>query len=195
MTLLQARTTKLSLSRFAQASTAALITLVLVGAARADTIKDFVVSGTARNVTGRSLGSCAAGSTCSFAGTMMVDLTSSAAFPDGTVAAYDITFPGLAAFNNCCFDQAGSISFVWIADSFNNARRVLFLNIHTTHIPASLVGFEGGSIAGAVRANPLGHGLYSDLKGSTTPVPEPSSLALLGGGVLVFVQGLRRKLM
>ena len=37
----------LSLSRFAQASTAALIALALAGAARADTIEKFFVEGTA----------------------------------------------------------------------------------------------------------------------------------------------------
>ena len=75
--------------------------LVLIGAARADTLKEFVVSGTAENESGGSLGSCAAEATCSVSGTMMVDVTSSAAFPRGFVTAYDITFPGLAPTKFC----------------------------------------------------------------------------------------------
>jgi hypothetical protein len=42
-----------------KASAVALIALVLVGSARADTIKDFVLSGTAVNVSGGTLDSCA----------------------------------------------------------------------------------------------------------------------------------------
>ena len=125
MTFLQVRTTKLSLcfrsslSRFAQASTAALIVLVLAGAARADTIKDFFIkNGTATNVSGGNLFGCLDGATCSFSGTMMVDVTSSAAFPDGTVTAYDITFPGVAPFS-CCSSQGPSGSG-WFANSNNS---------------------------------------------------------------------------
>jgi hypothetical protein len=73
------------LSRFAQVSTTALIALVLAGAARADTIKGFVVKGTAENTSGMDLGSCEENSVCSFSGTMMVDVTSSTMFPHGRV--------------------------------------------------------------------------------------------------------------
>jgi len=84
---------RVMLSCLAQASTAALVALVLAGAARADTIKDFFVSGTATNVSGGMLGSCAAEATCSFSGTMMVDVTS------GILETVHITFPGLLTFD------------------------------------------------------------------------------------------------
>lgn len=87
----------LSFSCFAQASTAALITLILVGASRADTIKKFFVEGTASNASGQMLGTCVTGATCEFSGTMMVDVTSSQEFRAGTVSAYDITFQALGA--------------------------------------------------------------------------------------------------
>ena len=99
----------LSLSRFAQLTTAVLITIVLAGAARADDIQDFVVAGTAQNVSFGSLGSCAELAICSFRGTIMVDVTA------GLVTAWNITFPGLAAFDNCCTFQAVLSSNIWTA--------------------------------------------------------------------------------
>jgi len=84
----------LSLSRFAQASTAALIAFVLAGSATADTIKDFVVKGTALNASDMDLGGCDPGETCSFSGTLTVDMTAN------RVSSWDITFPGFRALAN-----------------------------------------------------------------------------------------------
>src|SRR5262249_44071025 len=132
--------------RFAQASTAALIVLVLAGAARADIIKEFVVSGTAKNVSGEQLGSCAPDAFCSFSGTLKVNVTSSSAHPDGTVTAVDITFPGLEPFDICCDFNGPDQENLWGADSLNHKREALVFDFTTMHTPASLVGFGGGTI-------------------------------------------------
>src|SRR5215469_15175261 len=149
MTLLRVRTTRdslcfrSSLSRFTQASTVALMALVLVGAARADTITEFFIQdSTASNVSGGTLGSCTFLHLCSFSGTMMVDVTA------GSITTWDITFPGLPTFDNCCTSQRPPFASFWEAISSDNAGDRLILDIRATHTPASLVGFDGGSIAG-----------------------------------------------
>jgi hypothetical protein len=169
---------------------------VLAGAARADTIEEFFIQdGTALNVSGGSLGSCAAGATCRFSGTMMVDVTSSEDFPDGTVTALDISFPGVVPFGDIMSEP--SIGSTWSVIS-GNGNGPLSLDFTTTKSPASLVGFDGGSITGnSVEGREPGGPdvtLYVNISGDITPVPEPFSLALLGAGVLTLVQGLRRKL-
>src|SRR5215469_975973 len=163
-----------SLSRFAQASMAALIAMVLVGAARAATIKEFDVSGTAINVSGGSSVSCAANDLCSFSGTMMVDVTSNSHFSG--VEAVDITFPGLPVFDNCCSFQLGRfISDVWETQT-PSAVGTLFLDFHTTRIPASLLAFDGGSIVAFSPVNRAGsfvssgaYKIYTVQSGSITP--------------------------
>jgi hypothetical protein len=173
-----------------KASATALIALVLAGAARADTIKEFVVSGTAVNVSLVDFVSCVNGATCPFSGTMMVDVTA------GFVTASDITFPGLAALNTCCVQHGSSNNDLWFTDSTDNVAEVLTLEFTTSHTPASLVGFDGGSITGlglvtTLFANPIT--LYTNLSGSITPVPEPGSFALLGAGLLPVVGVIRRR--
>ena len=127
----------LSWSRFAQASTATLITLVLGGSVRANTVKDFVATGTRQNVSGETLGSCAAGATGSFSGTMMVDVTS------GTLETVPITLPGLLTFDTTVPGSPHRLNRPNHESS--NAENVkdqrLILNFTTTHVLASPGGF------------------------------------------------------
>ena len=127
-----------SLTRFAQASTAALIALVLAGAARADTIEEFFIKdGTAQNVSEGSLGSCGAGATCPFSGKLMVA---------GAGVTVRITFPGLdtfadLAFSSPCPPSVGSchgFGSRWIVDLFNND--FIDVTLATIPTPGSLVG-------------------------------------------------------
>lgn len=174
----------LSLSRFAQASAAALITMVLAGAAGADTIKDFNVFGSATNESGVLLGTCAAGALCHFSGTMMVDLT------NGSITAVDITFPGLTTFNEI-FTSAAVLN-LWNLTAFNLGQEFeMSMFFTTTPTEGSLVNFAGGSMfpfLGTVQDQ------YTIVSGRISPVPEPSSLGLMVTGVLGLAGMMRRKL-
>jgi hypothetical protein len=177
----------LFLSRFAQASTAALVALVLAGAARADTIKEFVLSGTAFNISEGMLGSCQRFAHCAFSGTMTVDVT------NGTLETIHITFPGLSTFDTIDLSEHyfGS-TWSFRAQQGSDSLRLIF---STAHLPASLVGFDGGSIIGSSTVSGSHGTLYVSVTGSITPVPEPSSLVLLlGSGLLGLAEMTRRKL-
>jgi hypothetical protein len=160
-----------------------LMSLMLLSSAltRADTITTFLVSGTAENISGGTLNSCANLATCPFYGMFQVDVTI------GMVesSSLDITFPGLAAFDNLTLST--SMGTDWNLSAVNSPGDLLALVFTPAPHPASLRDLTGGSIVGAfVRSN------YNILSGSITPVPEPSLLVLLAGGIgLLF--GLTRR--
>jgi hypothetical protein len=151
----------------------------------ADTITTFDVSGTATNLSGGTLDSCAAGATCDFSGMFQVDVTTGAVESSGL----DITLPGLPAF-----DMLGSSirlpnSLLWQIGAFNSLSDTVDLDFTTAPTPGSLVGFDGGVIFGAGDiAN-----FYRITGGTITPVPEPSSLVPLAGGLGSLVFGFIRR--
>jgi hypothetical protein len=158
--------------------------------AHADTITTFDVSGSATNITTGSLGSCGPGATCAFSGTLNIDVTS------GTIAllgAVDITFPGVASFTKVLVSSPlSSGSSTWDLDVVNNGMPADVLSLHftTTHTPASLVGFTGGTILGA------GSSVYTVSTGSITPAPtaasEPGSLVLMFLGLVALALTVQR---
>jgi hypothetical protein len=152
-------------------SYAAIISTALFAAgssSRADTTTIFNVEGTAVNQSFAPLGSCGAGETCPFSGTLDVDVT------NGTVPGIDITFPGLDTFDRVVFSVA-SPAFVE-ATNAPSLGQVLELSF-----TGNLVGFTGGTITGeAVVTHDLGVEIYAvNSGGSITPVPEPSTWAMM----------------
>ena len=67
---------------------------MLAGGARADSINEAVVSGIGTNILGQLLDICADALVAHFPACVTVDVAS------GTSKAADVTFPGLAVFNN-----------------------------------------------------------------------------------------------
>jgi hypothetical protein len=96
-------------------------------------------------------------------GTLAVDVT------DGAVSAADITFPGLADFNQfieAIPEQSG------VALVVNNSTSDQLFLPFTTTIPNSLVGFAGGAIdGGSVLDIPTQHHLLNGLSGSMRQPP------------------------
>ena len=151
--------------------------------AKADTISVFDVSGSAENISGETLDSCAAPAICPFSGTLTVDVTSTTTNPLGKVDAVDITFPGLADFNTV--EGSGAQAAFWLITASNSSSNHLEM-LFTTPTPASLVGFTGRTIIGnGVTTGPTVVA-YNGLTGTITPVPEPSSLELLAVALLAF---------
>lgn len=150
--------------------------------AHADTISTFNVSGTTTLIggVGSSFGTCFEGVTCSFSGTLSVDVT------NGEPTGVDITFPGFTAFNSWG-DSFSYLTSDWAIGVFNS-NRVGFLELlfTTGSTPGSLVGFDGGSIVGggAVQTS-TDLILYQNISGSITAptVPEPGSLLLMLAGL------------
>jgi hypothetical protein len=175
------------LSRLALPGLAALLTLLSPALALADTISTFDVSGTATNVSGGSLDSCANGATCAFLGMFQVDTTNDTVESSG----FDIVFPGLTAFDTPVLEGPSPPDWLIIAN--NSSSDALIFLFSTAPTPGSLVGFTGGTILGTKVNNPSFAALYDVTGGSITPVPEPSSLVPLAGGIGWLVFSLARR--
>ena len=160
-----------------------VLALLVVGGAQVAHADTFKVSGTAENISGGTLGTCASGASCSFSGTLTVNITT------GTVTALDIMFPGLSAFD--VLTGSMGVGSTWEVFGANSTpSEGLELDFETSKTPASLVGFNGGSILGKNVFIVGGQNPYGIQGGSITPstVPEPSSVALLLLGVgILFV--------
>src|SRR5215469_6138425 len=90
-----------------------LAACALLGATATANASTFVVSGTANNVSGGTLGSCAKLAFCDFSGTLDIDVTG------GSVTGWDITFPGLPDFNSIT-SQGASAGSDWSVRSISN---------------------------------------------------------------------------
>jgi hypothetical protein len=158
----------------------------------ADTVTTFDVSGTAKNVSGGMFGSsCAAGATCAFSGTFLVDTTT------GTVESSSLafSFPEFPVFFFLASSMSSGKDWEIIVDTGPPALKdVLDLVFTTAPTPGSLKGFTGGSIVGDPVTIPEMHFTgYNNLGGTITPTPEPSSLVPLAGGIGWLVFGLVRR--
>jgi len=151
---------------------------LLTGTATANA-STFVVSGTANNVSGGTLGSCANLAFCDFSGTLDIDVTA------GTITGWDITFPGLPDFNIVTVAFAGSLRTI--------SNGYIFTLLFDTG--PSLVGYSGGPITGESVVRTGGAGtVYGDLTGSITPTPLPAALPLFATGIgALGLLGWRRK--
>ena len=153
----------------------------LLGATATANASTFVVSGTANNVSGGTLGSCANLHFCDFSGTLDIDVTA------GTITGWDITFPGLPDFNIVTVAFPGSLRT--ISNGY-----IFTLLFDTGQTPPSLVGYSGGPITGESVVRTGGAGtVYGDLTGSITPTPLPATLPLFATGLGAIGLLWRRK--
>jgi hypothetical protein len=146
----------------------------------ADTITTFDVEGTAINEGIETLDDCPTLTICPFSGMFQVDVTTGTYESSGLA----ITLPGLPTFDT--LDTVDSSPGELVAD---NSIEGLILTFTTEPTPGSLVDFTGGTITGSrtIASN------YFILGGTITPVPEPSSLLPLAGGIGWLVFGLARR--
>lgn len=144
----------------------------------ADTITQFIVSGTAFNISPMDPDLCPSGGTpCKFSGTLDVDVTA------GKVKSADINFPYLLPFDIVESSGAGPPPDWELLVGDGPSGETLDMIFTTASTPSSLVGFDGSSlIVGGTAGGTIGDPYYTDLTGSIT-VPEPGSLVLMLAGL------------
>jgi hypothetical protein len=174
--------TRSFLSRLALPGMMSLI-LLAPAIAQADLMTTFDVTGSAKNFSPGKLGSCAAGATCPFSGMFTVDTTT------GTVesSGLDIMLPGLPDFDTLSL-STGNSGGEWLIDATKSAGDDLSLTLQLACFKCSLVDYAGGPIATGED-----HGNYVITSGTVAPVPEPTSLVLLGGVVCCLSFSLKRR--
>jgi hypothetical protein len=167
--------------------------LFLPALALANTISTFDVEGAASNISGGALDSCAANTNCDFSGTLQVDVTAGAVETSGL----DFAFPGLPDFETLTGVLPGNPWEIFAENSSSDHMSLVFT---TTPTPGSLVDFTGGTISAIIVNGPttmdLLYAAFLDsgsITPAVTPVPEPSSLVPLTGGIGWLVFGFVRR--
>lgn len=142
--------------------------------AKAIQISNFNISGTAQNVSGGALGTCAKNAFCAFSGTMAVDTTA------GSATNINLTFPGLADFSGVAAQGPfGSTDYIVASDNSSGDRASIVL------LTTTLMNYTGDSFDfGLVITTPSDASLYTNFSATISLVPEPGSLALLAAGLL-----------
>jgi hypothetical protein len=153
---------------------AAAVLVTCAPYSHADTITQFIVSGTAFNISPMAPYLCPSGGTpCKFSGTLDVDVTA------GKITSADINFPFLLPFDIVDSSGAAPPSDWELLVGDGPSGEILDMIFTTASTPSSLVGFDGGSlIVEGTAGGTIGDPYYTDLTGSIT-VPEPGSLVLM----------------
>jgi hypothetical protein len=138
-----------------------------------------------------TLDSCASGATCASSGMFQVDVTTGTVESSGS----DVTLPGLPDFDRLVRSEPSDTS-QWPIDAGNSSRDAVLLTFTPAPTPGSLVGFTGSTNLSIQGTAPLLPGkviIWYSGSGTITPVPEPSLLVPLAGGIGWLVLGLARR--